>query len=389
MRMALVTDTAHPKYRELAALRGLPRSPLPSYARRSRDAGAKAAWLGAYLHGRVGPRAAFPCYEGEKDQGIYPLGQPDEPVRVALAGDWGSGTAEAAAVAGTIAAGQPHFTVNLGDIYHVGDADEVRANFLGESLHGFTGVAWPRGSRGTFALNGNHDMYARGGAYFGGLLPLLGLAGGAPQRASYFCLENRHWRLIALDTGYRSVAWPLLEELPWPPFAPANDLVPAQLEWLRQVLGSDRQPKAAIVLTHHPPWSRFERAYPQPARQLAPFFSTPVLWFWGHEHRLAIYDHYRVADGIGGFGRCVGHGGMPVELERRLADPAAPLDFTDERRYPGAGALELGYNGFAQLDFEGERLMVEYRDLSGAAVYREEWRARAGELSRLGGDPCL
>jgi hypothetical protein len=386
--------TPDPRYRDLAALRGLPRSPLPSYRRRARDAAASSltagpAWLPAYLRARLGPRPAFPRYDRE-DRGVYPLGHPGERLGVALAGDWGSGTAEAAAVAKAIAAAQPHFAVHLGDIYHVGDAQEVRANFLGESLHGYTGVTWPRGSRGSFALNGNHDMYARGSAYFGTLLPSLGLAGGPPQRASYFCLENQEWRLIALDTGYRSVGWPLWEELPWRPFAPSNDLVPAQLTWLRQLISSDPGPRPVIILTHHPPWSRFERAYPQSARQLAPLLGTrPVLWFWGHEHRLAIYDRCGVAGGIGGFGRCVGHGGMPVELRRQLADPAVPVPFTDERRYPGAGTLELGYNGFAQLTFEGERLTVEYRDLTGALVYREEWRARAGELSRVGGGGCL
>jgi len=54
-------------------------------------------------------------------------------------------------------------------------------------------------------MDGNHEMYARGMAYFDVFLPRLGLAGGTPQQASFFCLENDHWRFIALDTGYNSV----------------------------------------------------------------------------------------------------------------------------------------------------------------------------------------
>jgi len=36
------------------------------------------------------------------------------------------------------------------------------------------------------------------------------------QHASYFCLENEHWRIIALDTGYRSIGIPVLEYF-WEP----------------------------------------------------------------------------------------------------------------------------------------------------------------------------
>jgi hypothetical protein len=58
-------------------------------------------------------------------------------------------------------------------------------------------------------------MYALGGsAYFDRMLPTLGLIEGGfsqGQKASFFCLENEFWRVIALDTGYNSVGLPLLE----------------------------------------------------------------------------------------------------------------------------------------------------------------------------------
>ncbi len=67
-------------------------------------------------------------------------------------------------------------------------------------------------------------MYARGTSYFDTLLPKMGMTGQSPQRASFFCLENEHWQIIALDTGYNSIKWPLLEELRFWPFAPSFDL---------------------------------------------------------------------------------------------------------------------------------------------------------------------
>jgi hypothetical protein len=57
----------------------------------------------------------------------------------------------------------PHFTIHIGDVYYVGTVDEVQSNVLGIAPAGVQkGVKWPWGSRGTFALNGNHEMYTRG-----------------------------------------------------------------------------------------------------------------------------------------------------------------------------------------------------------------------------------
>jgi Calcineurin-like phosphoesterase len=388
--------------RDLSVLRRLPRSVILNYVRQSLDAAASTAgqragaasvpargllashclaWAAHYARQRLGPRHAFPDYTHRAgDTGVYRLAGDGAGVRVALAGDWASGTDEAAAVAAVIAAAAPHFTIHLGDIYYVGDEAEVCANFLGGPAAHHQPAPWPRGRRGTFALNGNHEMYARGRAYFDVLLPQLGLSAGPAQHASFFCLENRYWRIIALDTAYNSVAWPLLEELPWRPFAPANSLTGAQLRWLRDSVRPGEDRRGLIILTHHPPCSRFERAYPGPARQLARLIHRPVLWFWGHEHRLAVYERFAGEHGFEVFGRCIGHGGMPVELHPLVRDESARLVFTDVRRYPNDERIEVGYNGYAELAFTDERLAIEYRDLSGAVVWREAWSAGTGDL---------
>jgi hypothetical protein len=395
------------KRRALLSLRALPRSPLACYARRALDAAREAArpvgplrsrtrylqirqflgsnllaWITSYLRNRFGPRHVLPDYRRTADSGVYPLNSDGGSVRVSMAGDWASGTDEAAAVAAAISAWHPHFTIHLGDVYYVGDEAEARSTFLGERTSSYQPTRWPRGSIATFALNGNHEMYARGMAYFDVLLPRLGFTAGVPQRASFFCLENQHWRILALDTGYNSVAWPLLEELPFAPFAPANDLSGAQMRWLAQTLGSD-QGQALVILSHHPPYSRFERGYVKPARQLKRLLRGPVLWFWGHEHRLAVYHRYSRDGGIEAYGRGVGHGGMPVELHPRVVDDRLSLAFTDARRYPNEQQIEVGYNGYANLTFTGNSLEVVYRDLHGDAVFSESWRAAAGALTPI------
>src|SRR5205085_9051128 len=147
------------------------------YARRALDAARavgpssrarhlRPAWIASYLRNRFGPRHAFADYRGAADSGVYALESGGGSVRVSIAGDWASGTDEAAAVAAAMAAWNPHFTIHLGDVYYVGDEAEVRSTFLGERTSSYQPTQWPRGSIASFALNGNHEMYARGAPYF-------------------------------------------------------------------------------------------------------------------------------------------------------------------------------------------------------------------------------
>ena len=343
-------------------------------------------WIVEYLRHRIGRRHPFLSYaKSDLDQGVYELEGDNGEIRIALASDWASGTDEAESVAKLIAAFDPHYSIHLGDVYYVGGADEVDENFLGikKPNSGFAACLWPKGSRGTFALNGNHEMYSLGYAYFDRILPRVGLMkNGQPlgQKASFFGLENEHWRIIALDTGYNSVGWPLIEYI----LQPRCALRPKQLEWLRRVAPRKDDPRGTIVLSHHQCFSRYDYWYPKQARQLAQFVTGPVLWFWGHEHRVAIYSEFSVPGGVQTFGRCIGHGGMPVELP-----PATPkysqcvVEFTDNRVYPNDEDLVIGFNGFARLLMRGNQLTVQYVDVYGAVVFSEVWLTKSGVLERV------
>ena len=141
-----------------------------------------------------------------KGTGIYEIA---DRTSISFVGDWGTGTDEAQMVANRITAFRPDFTIHLGDVYFVGGDTEIKENFLGEKTSDYTPVKWPMGSKGSFALSGNHEMYARGIGYFRFLLPKMGIKTsdhewGSGQWASFFCLQNTHWRIIALDTSYNS-----------------------------------------------------------------------------------------------------------------------------------------------------------------------------------------
>jgi Calcineurin-like phosphoesterase len=344
------------------------------------------AFVSDYFRHRLGRRYPFQTYAaGQANGGVYTM-PADAEIRIALAGDWATGTDEAAAIANLITAFQPHYSIHLGDVYYVGDPVEVGENFLGipNPDNNFTPCRWPSGTEATFALNGNHEMYSLGTAYFTKMLPALGrtVAGRIDgQFASFFCLENEFWRLIAVDTGYNSIGMPVVEYF-WPPDSSLPD---ALLDWLRNtVKPRSDDPRGIIIMSHHQYFSGFEQWYPKPAQQLAEFFSRPVLWFWGHEHRMAIYDKFAAVGGITAFGRCIGHGGMPVELPPAdLKHPECVVEFVDSRVYLNDENLVIGFNGFAKMSLNQDRMNVDYVDVRGTPVYSETWSARDGVLTRI------
>jgi hypothetical protein len=346
-----------------------------------------AAWAGAYWKNRIGKKHPFQTWKKASGvfllcagyKGIASLAMSQNDVRVSIAGDWGTGTDEANQVALRIEESNPHFTIHLGDVYYVGDESEVLENFLGvpDPKHDFLPCTFPRGTVGTLALSGNHEMYARGFAYFDTLLPKMSIHGQV-QEASYFCLENDDWRVIALDTAYNSIGIPLLENI----FPPHAGLTNEQLEWLENVIKPSKDLRGIILLTHHQYYSAFEEPYTKAAEQLAKFINRPVLWFWGHEHRMAVYGSYSIGSGIHAFGRCIGHGGMPIEIGSEIIDGSVPLIFHDNRQYQSAENITVGYNGHANLTFRGNRLSVDYLDLTGKVLLSEQWSTNAGVLTR-------
>jgi hypothetical protein len=280
---------------------------------------------------------------------------PDE-TRIAIAGDWGSGTDEAAAVARQIVASEPDYTIHLGDVYYVGNTIEIQENFLGVKTSIYDPVKWPDGKLGSFSLCGNHEMFSNGAAFYDILLP------GLKQPTSFFRLENDNWIILGLDTAYNSTG------LDFGPFKPSCALPKQIVDWL--AASSFPLNKRVIVLTHHQPWSAFETGYPAAARQLSAVLHSPFIWIWGHEHRMAMYEPL-TAYGVTASGFCAGHGGMPVTVKKPEADAHCKVNFTDTRIRDSAG-MKVGYNGHLQLQFIGRRLLLSFIDMEGAVIYREE-----------------
>ncbi len=319
-------------------------------------------WLGEYLRTVLNGRDNFREYDlSDSRAGVYVM---PEAVSVALASDWGTGTINAYRVRDEILRLQPDITMHLGDVYYVGKQEEFDKYFLGDD-------DWPRGALPpaegitalpSYALNGNHEMYSGGHAYFRSIREHFG------QEASFFCVENEYWRIIGLDTGYSTKLIPGLELLPW-----WVRLQPQNIQWLQRNVLSSSDTRPILLLSHHQWFSAFEREHRKLGKDLG---NDPryLLWFWGHEHRLAGYGAYQThSKGPRIRGRCIGHGGMPIEDIHRPVKRDRNLVFYDRRVAGSVDSTEVGYCGFALLEFDRETLVIRYVEETGRVLVREKW----------------
>jgi hypothetical protein len=193
-----------------------------------------------------------------------------------------------------------------------------------------------------------------------------------------------------LDTGYNSVGWPILEKIPGLNRIPrigGNCAQPGEvMAWLRDSVRPEQDDRALIILSHRQDYSAYDGNYVKTAQQLAAYITDrSVLWFWGHEHRLAGYTSFQKNGGIAAFGRCLGHGGMPVDRHPVVRDEECrtKLEFVDTRAYDSPEGIDVGYNGLASLRFDGESLVVRYLDLTGVDLVEEQWTTSTRQPVRV------
>jgi Calcineurin-like phosphoesterase len=328
-----------------------------------------------------GSKHPFLTYQNKNSNGIYPLvskNKNSQAITLALVSDWATDTIESADIALKMMEHQPDYTLHLGDTYYVGNEEEIEANFLKPN------APWHKGPSGSFALMGNHEMYSMARAYYQKLLPSMGIFDPikniyAGQKASFFCLHTDHWLVIALDTGYNSIGFPYVRNS----FLTNGKLPDPLIEWLINAVNLKEDRRGIVLLSHHQYVSGFaeERDFVVPAEQLAQLIGQErkVLWIWGHEHRFAMYGKYKSKKGIAAYGRCIGHGGMPVELEKTKVDDHKSFqsklicyDVRIKETIDEDNAI--GWNGYAILKLQQEKLTLSYFDAN-KKLLEENWVA--------------
>lgn len=291
--------------------------------------------------------------------------------RIGLLGDWGTGLYGAPEIAATIRKDKDPYSMlmHLGDVYYAGTEAEMRDRFLN---------VWPKRTDAVHrALNSNHDMYSGGNYYFENALKDFN------QDASYFAHQNDHWTLVGLDVAYVD-----------------HSIDDEQVEWLKGILAQAGDRKI-VLFSHHQLFSCYESQGTKlwGNAEFAKVLKSKRIfaWYWGHEHRCALYQKQDVASGL--WGRCIGHGGMPQSRSKTIDLPkAAGFDKADWRETPaqfdssgqqivppsillegenphlGDERAKFTPHGYAVLTFDGKRLIEQIVEPNGNVIYDQELR---------------
>jgi hypothetical protein len=296
-------------------------------------------WVGSF----------FTWWRGlKKHAWLPPPTRPDavsDPFRVGILGDWGTGLYGAPVCAASLKNDPRGYQLilHLGDVYYSGTEEEMADRFL---------ALWPqRPGAVSRALNGNHEMYTGGHAYFKQTLREFG------QSSSCFAMHNDHWLLVGLDTAYED-----------------HDLDTEQGAWLAALVKGIGEKRKVVLFSHHQPYSLMDAQGPKLVRKVADLLAARRIfaWYWGHEHRCLLYDPHPA---WGVHGRCIGHSGYPyfrAKLESARCEVAgagfAWYRLGGKNLVPGALVLDgpnpylpgqaekYGCQGYATLEFNGPHL---------------------------------
>ncbi len=275
-----------------------------------------------------------------------------------LISDWGTGEPRAIRLLSQIRTLKPDILLHLGDVYYSGTQDEMQRRFL-DVIDGVFGKERPR----VFSLCGNHDMYSGGRGYYG-LVKQLG------QASSYFAVQNRDWRFVAMDTGFN-------DRDPTTFGAGATLLDLDEAEWVKQTVNGAGGRKV-VLFSHHPPFSAYDPIGGKAVNtlfldQIRPCLPNVSAWFWGHEHRLGVYDSYEEV----ARGRCLGHGAIPVFADGRgelIQFPEVPVYQQNGRPLTMGTAGGFYKTGFAVMTLDGKDASVSYyREGESAPFWNESF----------------
>jgi len=272
--------------------------------------------------------------------------------RIILLGDWGTGIPRAQKVAKMIekilAEGSgkqlEQHVIHLGDVYYSGWKREYEDRFL---------KYWPvrpeeADKYSSWSLNGNHDMFSGGHAYYTVLLNDERFK--RQQRSSFFSLSNRYWKILGLDSAWED-----------------DDLKDPQASWVESNVQNTSQ--KIMLLSHHQLFSAYEGGREKMQKKLASILQSGRIrtWFWGHEHRCVIYNPNMNVQ----FARCVGHGGVPVYMNHSQKDEHKNPAQYEYRAFIQMGIEKWALFGFVVLDFDNDTISVKYVNENGV-VHKEE-----------------
>ncbi|MBV8896505.1 MAG: metallophosphoesterase, partial [Acidobacteriaceae bacterium] len=167
------------------------------------------------------------------------------------------------------------------------------------------------------------------------------------QPASYFCLRNDSWQIIAIDTGLHDAK---------PDGTQPTYLEDTEIQWLRDKI-QNRNGRRTMLLSHHQLFTAYEDIPGGGAinqklyGQLKDLLPQIDIWLWGHEHNQVIYQSY-----LGVLGRCIGHGAFPIGADEVPVLKHAEIP-VESLRLSGDPFLDHGY---VIVDLNGPAATISY-----------------------------
>jgi len=387
-------------------------------------AAAPLAMAGA--QGILKPKVAFPTYNTEQGEtGVFNMNQPmvkdGQPnylsvdqigsvkdtgkIKIAIVGDWGAGTEESMVMTDYLQNMDEdiHFSFHLGDVYFSGLESEIKQVMLntGNCESGNRKLSkWFPGTRGTFALNGNHEMMSRGEGYFNTLLPAYG------QKASYGMFQSEYWNFFLLDSAYNCLpevtgiasAIDYFKHVSGDVLAPLPQSIQDWLEDPKLKL-FDSNATQSIVLAQHmqllQPFADhdFDTANMENASTfelLSKSTGTTLKYlqtllkkfdygneyspvgFWGHDHKsMAMETKIPAVDdsqvNLTLIGQLMGQGGFMVDSPNNqpIRYKEFGMKWYDSEIYKTVktgmkASVPIGFNGFNIVTIEGKNMTIEY-----------------------------
>jgi hypothetical protein len=284
--------------------------------------------------------------------------------RIGIIGDWGTDSSAAANLLREVAKFGPDLVIHLGDIYYSCTATEAERFY-----DRCTGIL-PKNCR-LFTLCGNHDMYAGGAPYYA-------LLSRIEQPASFFCLRNDDWQILAADTGFNDFDPEHVDDAAtWVQDFDDPDDPYSELVWHNHKFRTADK-RRTVFMSHHQPFSRNAAiaggaVNSKLMHQFSTWFPQIALWLWGHEHNQVIYSPFQGLNK----GRCVGASAIPAPSSADLYSVAIPLrdlpvdqvpDILNMKPLPNlavdakTGFYNLGFALLSLHDQQGECEYLEYDD---------------------------
>ncbi len=323
-------------------------------------------WLATFFNRLFRARVSFPV----PPVGASLVTEVDDDVTIAMAGDWATGDASSRLIGSLIARENAAYTIHLGDVYYSGTESEERERLV---------AVWPAGTKGSFTLNSNHEMYSGGHGYF--QVALADPKFRAQAGVSYFALEHKRAFVVGIDSAYFASDFMYQK----------GKLAEPMLGWLSDLATRARAEAKSILLLSHHNGLTYDGMTVEPlwSQVLDALNGGPDYWYWGHVHGAAVFDTVRPR-GIEINGRCLGHGGVPYSPDVRTRS----LLWTESRLAGDSNVPQRALNGYVVLKLTPQGLNETYMDEHGGTAWSAAtpWKAgpRVGVVpqpDRNGGQP--